>query len=259
MSDKKLFTRNCPECNNSIYYTQLSNFYRARKYNSLCGSCKQLGSKNPFYNKGYLRKGILHHNYGKISPMKGIILSFKVNEFIKKGFIWKDNSTDIWYRKCPSCNENIKSSSHGHAYERVKNKCLCYSCIAKNRKYSDGCREKMKNSAIKRIKKYGGIASFNPKACQIIENFGKENGYNFQHALNGGEVWIEGFSLDGYDKNKQVVFEYDEPLHEKLNQKRKDLNRIRILLDNKIIKEIIRYSEKFDRLYKSYPTHSEII
>jgi hypothetical protein len=33
--------------------------------------------------------------------------------------------------------------------------------------------------------------NFNPQACKIIEEYGKMNGYNFQHALNGGEFHIK--------------------------------------------------------------------
>jgi len=260
MSDcQSLFIRNCPECNIFITYTDKRNLNRAIKSKSLCHSCKQIGDKNPIYGKGYLRTGKLHHNYGKLSPRKGKIFSDKVTECINRGDIWKNELDGNWYRKCPSCNENIKSSSHGHAYNRVKNKCMCYSCIAKNRKYSIECREKMRSSAIKRIKLYGNVASFNSIACKFIDEFGKKNGYNFQHGMNGGEVWIDGFSLDGYDKEKNIVFEYDEPQHEKSKNKLNDLNRVENLLKNKHIKSIIRYSEKFNKIYKSYPTYSEIL
>ena len=34
-----------------------------------------------------------------------------------------------------------------------------------------------------------------------------------QHALNGGEVEIGGFMMDGYDQSRGIVFEYDEPHH----------------------------------------------
>src|SRR3990167_8743536 len=54
----------------------------------------------------------------------------------------------------------------------------------------------MRVSAIKRIKdnRLGGgqlTPSYNPKSIPIIEEFGKANGYNFQHAENGGEFHIK--------------------------------------------------------------------
>ena len=56
---------------------------------------------------------------------------------------------------------------------------------------------------------------FNPTACQIIIEYGQKNGYDFKHAENGGEVHIIGYSVDGYDKKKNVVIEYYERAHER--------------------------------------------
>jgi hypothetical protein len=69
--------------------------------------------------------------------------------------------------------------------------------------------------------------NFNPKACQLIEDYGKEHGYNFQHALNGGEYHIKelGYWVDGYDKEKNVVIEYMEKSHLSSKKKEKDLKR----------------------------------
>ena len=54
---------------------------------------------------------------------------------------------------------------------------------------------------------------FNPIACQKIDEYGNQHGYKFQHALNGGEVKIVGYSVDGYDKDKNAVIEYYEKWH----------------------------------------------
>lgn len=49
----------------------------------------------------------------------------------------------------------------------------------------------------------------------IIEKFGKENGFNFQHAENGGEFKVPGLGywVDAYDSKKNVVLEIDERQH----------------------------------------------
>jgi len=88
-------------------------------------------------------------------------------------------------------------------------------------------RRKMRKSRIKYIESLNGQISpnYNPEAVKIIEEYGKEHGYNFQHAENGGEFHIEklGYWVDGYDKEKNVVIEYYEKFHNK--QKEKDEQR----------------------------------
>ena len=56
---------------------------------------------------------------------------------------------------------------------------------------------------------------YNKTACMRIEEYGQKHGYNFQHAENEGEYFIEqlGYFVDGYDKEKNVVIEYDEKHH----------------------------------------------
>lgn len=57
--------------------------------------------------------------------------------------------------------------------------------------------------------------NYNINAIPIIEEYGKQYGYNFQHAENGGEYYVDGlgYYLDGYDKEKNVVIEIDESHH----------------------------------------------
>lgn len=57
--------------------------------------------------------------------------------------------------------------------------------------------------------------NFNRNACLLINEYGISNGYNFQHALNGGEFHIKelGYWVDGYDKKQNVVIEYYEKHH----------------------------------------------
>ena len=67
-----------------------------------------------------------------------------------------------------------------------------------------------------REEKYGQIfPNYNKKACQLIDEYEKENGYNFQHAEKGKEYYIKelGYWVDGYDKEQNVVIEVDEIHH----------------------------------------------
>jgi hypothetical protein len=86
-------------------------------------------------------------------------------------------------------------------------------------------KEKIKKSgAYKNI-----VPNYNINSISIIEQYGKENGYNFQHAENGGEFFVNGlgYYLDGYDVNKKVAIEIDESHHFDKNGKlgKKDIER----------------------------------
>ena len=112
----------------------------------------------------------------------------------------------------------------------------------KNPKYgksdSNETRRLKRIAAINHIKrriKNGGqmVPSYNLEACKLIDNFGENNGYIFQHAENGGEFYIKelGYWVDGYSPSKNIVIEYMEKWHK--NQKEKDERR-----KKEIIKEL---------------------
>jgi hypothetical protein len=62
-------------------------------------------------------------------------------------------------------------------------------------------------------KRYPGGQFYNKNACEFMDRWGSENGYKFEHALNGKEFNVASYWVDGYDKEKNVVFEYDEKHH----------------------------------------------
>jgi Zn finger protein HypA/HybF involved in hydrogenase expression len=76
------------------------------------------------------------------------------------------------------------------------------------------------NRRLKRIKeisinKFNGnqvIPSFNSIACDIFDKISIKNNIKIHHAMNGGEFYIEklGYWVDGYDKENNTVYEYDE-------------------------------------------------
>ena len=82
---------------------------------------------------------------------------------------------------------------------------------------SDETRKKIRISYIKDMQnKHGQIfPNYNKNACKLIKEYGKKFGYNFQHAENGREYFINelGYWVDGYDKVKNVVIEVDEKAH----------------------------------------------
>jgi len=93
-------------------------------------------------------------------------------------------------------------------------------------------RKKMRNIAIKRVEeslKEGSQLTpfFNSKGCDVFDEISKKNNIFIQHAKNGGEYYIKElvYWVDGYDKQNNVVYEYDEKYHFTKKQKEKDERR----------------------------------
>lgn len=100
--------------------------------------------------------------------------------------------------------------------------------------------------------KYNQV-NFSQRACEYIDRLNRSKGWHLQHALNGGELCVEGYHLDGYDKELNIAFEYDERRHYQqpdfIHLKQKDverMNEIRAILGCRFF----RYNEKLDLLYE---------
>jgi len=95
------------------------------------------------------------------------------------------------------------------------------------------CAEKQRR--LKRIKRiefnlkngYQITPNFNSDACKIFDEISLKENIYIQHAQNGGEHHIKelGYWLDGYDKENNIVYEFDEKYHETKKQQEKDLIR----------------------------------
>ena len=75
-------------------------------------------------------------------------------------------------------------------------------------------------SHLKRIEEnklngYQLVPNFNKTACKIFDDISIKEGIHIQHAMNGGEYHIKelGYWVDGYDKENNTVYEFDEHDH----------------------------------------------
>ena len=124
---------------------------------------------------------------------------------------------------------------------------------------SEYTKQKMREVVIKKIQKYGIFArNFNPKACKFIDDLNQKNKWNLQHALNGGETIISGYSLDGYDKLHNIAFEYDENRSNHFdisgNLKSKDIKRMDCIIKSLQCK-FFRYNERTNEILE-YDTNN---
>jgi hypothetical protein len=160
-------------------------------------------------------------------------------------------------KKCPSCGKDQIYKRRNDLLGSIKKNTKCRSCASREsstgesnpmygKKHSEETKEKirlkrmeqittaetrakMSKSQGKRVHDNKWQPQYNPSSIPIIEQYGKEYGYNFKHAENGGEFYIEelGYWVDGYDSEQNVVIEYDESRHFNKNGELKEKDKIR--------------------------------
>ena len=144
----------------------------------------------------------------------------------------KNSKTTKESWKNPEVKEKMtKAIKESHNRPEVKEKCSkaakeSWKDLEKRKNRTESInrpkvRRKKRLARIKDMKKKHGqlIPNYNLEGCKIIDEYSKKHKYNFQHAENGGEFYIKelGYWVDGYDKERNVVIEIDEPAHYNIN------------------------------------------
>lgn len=228
------FTKKCPNCGTDQFYSCKVVLERAVKKNTLCNLCRA--------------------SFKKVIPVDG-----------------------IWKRICKKCGKEMIYSSRYSFNTGKRTNAICRKCatlesskhfdrsvfkteeyrkrqsemMLKARQtdsYGEEFKEKCRINKLKKIHKQGVAKTYNENACKFIDEVNKKFGYNLQHALSGGEYQVSGFSLDGYDENKNVIFEYDEPKHNKKSQIKKDKIRQQIIIDKLKPVSFLRFNEEYKKL-----------
>lgn len=265
--------RNCPQCNKEIIHNSIVGYRRAVKSSTICRSCAHLGkrpsketlekmskvAKEQWENLEIRNKtiaamgGRTPWNKGKdnvYSPEtlelmsaanSGRVLSNEHKDKLSKALIGRTLSDE---HKLKISQSHIgKTKSHAHRHNIGKSG-RGKSPWIKGKSHSDITKMKMRVKRLEWIENNIGQPSpvFNPLACKLIDEYGKLHGYNFKHAMNGGEYNIKelGYFLDGYDVNQNVAIEYYEPHHFKNGKLRdRDVQRekeIKNLLGCKLVR-----------------------
>lgn len=245
------YTRNCPECGNEISYNQKGNFNRAVRENRRCRSCssRQVNSHKKILsfdrNCTECGKPLVYKSYhawwwAKKQNQKCISCS-------KKGRILPD-----WVRKKISkVTKGSKNPMYGrHHTEETKRKISLKNLGNKSKIgqiADEQSKQKMRLAVANRIEKYGKRKQgFNPIACEFLDTL---TDYSFIHALNGKEFLHNGYFADGYDAQKNVWIEYDEPRHYNKDGtlKQKDVRRM-MEIKKSLGCKFLRYNEKTKEL-----------
>ena len=238
---KNEWKRNCPTCMKMLEYKSKRTFNRAVKKNQSCRLCGHVGMTGYKYSdvqrkkKSDIAKKL---NFGKWmigkSPSESTRIKLKKSN---TGRIVSDTTRKLL---------SIKNTGKKHSIE-TRRKISNISC---SRIYKESTRLKLKESVIKLIKE-GKICKgdswrpfYNPKACEYFNKLNLENGWKLQHALNGGEIKVSRYWVDSYDKEKNIVVEYDEKHHYKSDGFLKETDILRQQLIMEYLKcKFFRYNE----------------
>ena len=87
------------------------------------------------------------------------------------------------------------------------------------KKRSEESRHLMSKRRAEFIKKYGAVPSFNVAACHLFDEINREMGWSGIHALSGGEQYVDGYWVDFYEPNENIVIEFDEYYHKARKEK----------------------------------------
>lgn len=237
------------ECKNHIFKLNKS---KRNPDGWLCNYCgKKFESKRILYN--HIHELHPQNCYGKRQIKKQWICNYCNSEFKTRTKLYEHYKICEEKNKLPhdSLGRIISEEGHKNAGKSL------------HKKYSSGelkyikhtCSSETRANLAMKMKERRQIVNFqcnyNPKACEYMDKLNKENHWNLQHALNGGEIHVGPYSLDGYDKELNIAFEYDENTahHNSEKNKLKDKFRQEYIIE-KLNCEFWRYSEKDDILYK---------
>lgn len=290
------WSRTCPNCNTTIYYSNMYKMNAADKAYALCTKCKYKKTSASLTGKclsdshkqslknGWIRrkeKGYSHPMLGKhhnndtkykMSLAKTIYNPWIGKKHSKETKLkmsekWKENPRNMEKVLAASVKSNRgKKNTPEHNFKislsNMGRKCSDFtkSLISNRLKgivRSEETKERLRAAKLDQLQKQGVSRTFNQNACIFMDSIGKKYGFNFRHANNGGEIMISGYMVDGYDSLNNIVFEYDEPKHENFNRKMMDLKRAERII-KKSNSKILRYSERYKKLYWSYPNMSKI-
>jgi len=209
----RIFKRTCPSCGKEIIYNNIKSYRNSLRKNKKCRSCSQRC-------KTIFRKTIEKMKISQIKRWKNLEerqkqskrTSGKNNPMYKRGYLlegkyngmYNKSIKDIW----------IKRYGKERAKEMWKEYCKKQKLITINRKINNG---------------NFGWPNYNKNVCDIIDWINMYYDLNFQHALNGGEVYLNklGYFLDAYDIKRNIIIEFYEKRHydKNGNLKQKELER----------------------------------
>ena len=238
-SKEKIYKRNCPKCGKEL--TTKNKYWnkKAIEENRSCISCTKIDKKFTEEHKKNLKKN--HADFtGENNPFFDKTHTKesmdKMVETRNQNENWLQNVRDAASKQNRTgVNNSFFDKTHTKETKRKMKK------YASNRSHIHN--EKIRKSKHKCIINGKRLApNYNPTACIYFDWLNMYWDLNIQHAENGGEYHIKGLGywVDGYDKETNTVYEFDEKHHFRGGKlKNEDVERQQKII-NKLLCEFIR-------------------
>jgi hypothetical protein len=241
--------KNCPKCNRVTIFKNKRSFDRSVALNLICKSCSNR-------IKIRSRESIEKMRLSKTKP-DALILYRSCPSCLKTityGRVRYRRAADKNNKICFDCTQFRRRLNLEHFREcgNCGIKVKCKRWLVNSRKFCRKCadyrqrgvplkeetKQKLRIIFINRMVKTGMFPhpSYNENSCNLIDLYGKNQGFNFRHALNGGEFYVAELNkwVDGYDVKLNIVIEVDENHHFDSNGKlkTKDVKRMNEIRKN---------------------------
>ena len=212
----------------------------------LCAICKQ--KFRQIHHRHLDIHNITFKEYKKLYPFAKTISRAQSEKIIKNNSkrilteetklkISKGNKGKLAGDKNPSCRSEIRAKRS----------------ISIKKSFEDPKRRLANRIALNKKMKMTGkpFTNFNITACNYFDFLNMYCGYNGNHALYHGEFIICGYHLDYYDKNLNIVIEWDEDNHYNKDGTliEKDIRRQREIIEN-LNCEFYRIKQKTMDIFK---------
>ena len=160
-----------------------------------------------------LYNSVLYHSQILEDTMKRYKHYSSTYNFSHRMMFIVERNGDIESMKC-SCGRTYNWTGHCRQCSELKD---TLSRVSEDVRASRIRRQSltMRKKFGEEFRKEGKSPRYDIESIQVLEVFGKKHNLNLQHAERGGEVYIKslGYWLDGYDKERNIVVEIDEPYH----------------------------------------------
>lgn len=226
--DNPNYYRNLINCNNLKPYKRVSIIDI-----HVCEFCgKECKNKNSYSNHIRFCKKNPNH---KESPL--------ITHSSKSKSAWNKGLTSLTDERILKQSNSLKEFYKTHSSPNKGNQ-MC-----------DEQKEKIRISTVLYLKNTNNqfAPRYSKKSIEYIKKLNEVNHWNLQHAENGGEYEVDGYFLDGYDKELNIAFEYDEKKHysDPVNNilSERDIERQEFIIE-KLGCKFYRYNEYLDYFYR---------